>query len=89
VPVSSAATPAKALARAGYLPVTFDNLERGHERAVKWGPLESPIEAYAPRSGLEPGVLALQPAPGSLQFSGAETPGRRGRGPSRCRDWPR
>ena len=24
----------------GYLPVTFDNLERGHERAVKWGPLE-------------------------------------------------
>jgi UDP-arabinose 4-epimerase len=30
----------KALARAGYLPVTFDNLEHGHERAVKWGPLE-------------------------------------------------
>jgi UDP-arabinose 4-epimerase len=30
----------KALSRAGYLPVTFDSLERGHERAVKWGPLE-------------------------------------------------
>jgi UDP-arabinose 4-epimerase len=30
----------KALARAGYLPVTFDNLGSGHERAVKWGPLE-------------------------------------------------
>jgi UDP-arabinose 4-epimerase len=30
----------KALAHAGYLPVTFDNLERGHESAVKWGPLE-------------------------------------------------
>jgi UDP-arabinose 4-epimerase len=30
----------KALARAGYHPVTFDNLERGHEWAVKWGPLE-------------------------------------------------
>jgi UDP-arabinose 4-epimerase len=30
----------KALARAGYVPVTFDNLERGHRRAVKWGPLE-------------------------------------------------
>jgi UDP-arabinose 4-epimerase len=30
----------KALARAGYLPVTFDNLERGDERLVKWGPLE-------------------------------------------------
>jgi UDP-arabinose 4-epimerase len=22
------------------VPVTFDNLERGHDRAVKWGPLE-------------------------------------------------
>jgi UDP-arabinose 4-epimerase len=30
----------KALARAGYLPVVFDNLEYGHEWAVKWGPLE-------------------------------------------------
>ena len=30
----------KALASAGYLPITFDNLERGHEWAVKWGPLE-------------------------------------------------
>jgi UDP-arabinose 4-epimerase len=30
----------KSLARAGYTPVTFDNLERGHDWAVKWGPLE-------------------------------------------------
>jgi UDP-arabinose 4-epimerase len=30
----------KALARAGYRPVVFDNLEYGHESAVKWGPLE-------------------------------------------------
>jgi UDP-arabinose 4-epimerase len=30
----------KALAEAGYLPVTYDNLDRGHEWAVKWGPLE-------------------------------------------------
>ena len=30
----------KALASAGYLPITYDSLERGHERAVKWGPLE-------------------------------------------------
>jgi UDP-arabinose 4-epimerase len=30
----------KALAQAGYLPVAFDNLERGHLRAVKWGPFE-------------------------------------------------
>jgi UDP-glucose-4-epimerase GalE len=30
----------KALSRSGYLPVTYDNLSRGHERAVRWGPLE-------------------------------------------------
>ena len=30
----------KALARAGYLPVTYDNLVHGHDWAVKWGPLE-------------------------------------------------
>jgi len=30
----------KALARSGYFPVTYDNLSRGHEWAVRWGPLE-------------------------------------------------
>lgn len=30
----------KALAAAGYLPVTIDNLVYGHEWAVKWGPFE-------------------------------------------------
>ena len=30
----------KALAQAGYTPVTYDSLERGREDAVKWGPLE-------------------------------------------------
>jgi UDP-arabinose 4-epimerase len=29
----------KALARAGYLPVAFDNLSSGHSEAVRWGPL--------------------------------------------------
>jgi UDP-arabinose 4-epimerase len=29
----------KALARAGYLPVVYDNLSRGHREAVRWGPL--------------------------------------------------
>jgi len=29
----------KALARAGYLPVTYDNLLHGHREVVKWGPL--------------------------------------------------
>lgn len=31
---------AKALASAGYLPVTYDNLRHGHRAAVRWGPLE-------------------------------------------------
>jgi len=30
----------KALANAGYLPVTYDSLENGRTEAVKWGPLE-------------------------------------------------
>jgi len=30
---------AKALARAGFEPVVFDNLSQGHEWAVRWGPL--------------------------------------------------
>lgn len=30
----------KALSRAGFLPVTYDNLVHGHKWAVKWGPLE-------------------------------------------------
>lgn len=30
---------AKALARAGHLPVVFDNLSAGHAEAVQWGPL--------------------------------------------------
>jgi UDP-arabinose 4-epimerase len=29
----------KALAAAGYVPVTFDNLVYGHRSAVRWGPL--------------------------------------------------
>src|SRR5215208_1535885 len=29
----------KALARAGYRPVVYDNLSRGHAASVRWGPL--------------------------------------------------
>ena len=29
----------KALAKAGYLPVTLDNLSTGYAAAVRWGPL--------------------------------------------------
>jgi UDP-arabinose 4-epimerase len=30
----------KALRQAGFTPIAYDNLARGHARAVKWGPLE-------------------------------------------------
>src|SRR4029079_7616331 len=30
----------KLLAARGHVPVTYDNLSRGHRAAVKWGPLE-------------------------------------------------
>lgn len=39
----------KALAAAGYLPVTFDNLVHGHAWAVKWGPLIEGDIADTPR----------------------------------------
>src|SRR5258705_3960471 len=29
----------KILAQAGYQPIVFDNLSRGHREAVRWGPL--------------------------------------------------
>jgi len=49
----------KALAAAGYVPVSFDNLEYGHEWAVRWGPfvqgdildrpaLDAAMEKYQP-----------------------------------------
>ena len=38
----------KALARAGYLPITYDNLSTGHESFVRWGPLvKGDIRDYA------------------------------------------
>ena len=39
----------KALASAGYLPVTLDNLATGHAGAVKWGPFEpGDLQVWAP-----------------------------------------
>ena len=39
----------KALAVAGYRPVTYDNLSEGHHWAVRWGPLERGNLAHAAR----------------------------------------
>src|SRR5437879_3844748 len=51
----------KALAAAGYTPITYDNLVNGHVSAVRWGPfecgdildrqrLDEVIAAYEPRA---------------------------------------
>src|SRR5262245_40521318 len=44
----------KALAKAGYTPIVFDNLYQGHEWAVKWGPLivGDILDRYALESAL-------------------------------------
>lgn len=41
---------AKALARAGYRPVVFDDLSRGFRKAVRWGRWSRPISPTAPHS---------------------------------------
>lgn len=49
----------KALARAGYLPVVYDNLVYGHERAVKWGPFVR--GDILDRHGLDAAIATHQP----------------------------
>ena len=59
----------KALNQAGYLPISYDNLSRGNEWAVKWGPLlkgdllnldhlKKVIEEYKPKAVLHLAALA-------------------------------
>jgi UDP-arabinose 4-epimerase len=51
----------KALTKAGYPPVTYDNLIYAHEWAVKWGPLErGDILDWA---RLNEGIAAYSPKP--------------------------
>jgi UDP-arabinose 4-epimerase len=56
----------KALARAGFVPVTYDSLERGHDRAVKWGPLE--IGNLCERDRLDAVIRRHRPA-GVIHFA--------------------
>lgn len=58
---------AKALAAAGYVPVTVDNLSRGHRWAVRWGPLEE--GDLLDRAFLE-GVMAKWRPDAVLHFAG-------------------
>ncbi|MGE3914226.1 MAG: UDP-glucose 4-epimerase GalE [Hyphomicrobiaceae bacterium] len=50
----------KALARAGYLPVTYDSLVYGHDWAVKWGPFER--GDILDRGRLDEVIAAYKPA---------------------------
>jgi len=50
----------KALHRAGFVPVTYDNLSRGNPEAVKWGPLE--VGDLADRARLREAVSRHRPA---------------------------
>jgi UDP-arabinose 4-epimerase len=50
----------KALAQAGYSPITFDNLVYGHKWAVRWGPLEE--GDIADRARLDSVIARFKPA---------------------------
>ncbi|MBL0931650.1 MAG: UDP-glucose 4-epimerase GalE [Alphaproteobacteria bacterium] len=49
----------KALSRAGYLPVAYDDLSLGHAHAVKWGPLE--VGDIADRARLDEALARHRP----------------------------
>ena len=49
----------KALAQAGYTPVSFDNLVYGHRQAVQWGPLEE--GDIADRNALDAVITKYRP----------------------------
>ncbi len=57
---------AKCLAQAGFEPVVFDNLDRGHREAVKWGPLV--VGDLADRAALDR-VFAQYPIHAVLHFA--------------------
>ena len=57
----------KALAQAGYLPVTFDNLSSGHDWAVKWGPLV--VGDIHDRNALDAAMRRFNP-PMVMHFAG-------------------
>lgn len=56
----------KALSQAGYLPIVYDSLERGHRCAVQWGPLE--VGSLHDRGRLDEVLLKYKPA-AALHFA--------------------
>jgi UDP-arabinose 4-epimerase len=63
----------KALSRAGFLPVTLDNLATGHRWAVKWGPLEV---GDVRDSGLLEALMHRYRVTAVLHFAGLSLVGR-------------
>ena len=56
----------KALAQAGYIPVSLDNLSQGHREAVKWGPL---IVGDLADDGLLEAILSEHQISGVMHFA--------------------
>jgi UDP-arabinose 4-epimerase len=72
---------AKALAAAGYLPVTVDDLSCGHREAVRWGPLE--VAAIGDGAALDAIFARHRPA-AVLHFAGLANVGDSVRDPAFC-----
>ena len=62
----------KALAAAGFTPITYDNLRSGHRRAVKWGPLEEGDLADGARLAA---VIAKYAPQGVIHFAASSAVG--------------
>lgn len=69
----------KALAAAGYLPVTFDNLSLGHAGAVKWGPL---VQGDTRDAGAVAEAIRSHSAVAVIHFAALSSVGESGRDPA-------
>jgi UDP-glucose 4-epimerase len=70
----------KALAHAGYLPVTYDDLSTGHSQAVKWGPLEE--GSLHDRARLDAAIARHRPA-AVMHFAARSDVGESARDPGK------
>jgi len=71
----------KALARAGYRPVTYDNFATGHPEAVRWGPL---VQADLDDSAALDAALRHFEAAAVMHFAAFTEVGESVRAPGRC-----
>lgn len=73
----------KALSRAGYMPVTLDNLSTGYAEAVKWGPL---VKGDLRDKDLVRGTLRKYGVKGALHFAAYSLVGESVRDPGKYYD---